>query len=67
MKALSPMQNLSLLINKAKTQEELDRIEKQYPKAFDHEGGLKWCLANARNTVRHIETIRYYCQTYAKN
>lgn len=67
MKTLSPMQNISLLINSATTQEGLDEIEKIYPKAFDHEGGLKWCLSNARKTIRHIETIKYHCRTHLQN
>jgi len=59
--------NLSYEINKARSMSELDAIERDYPSAFDHPGGLRLCLEMARKTLRHIETLRNTCKFYNQN
>lgn len=68
-----PLKNLELTkelryqIQMCRTQEELDRIVRRNKSSIHEHSYLSFIVENTRRVIRHIETIKYHCQTHLQN
>lgn len=67
MNNLELTRDLRYQIQMCKSQSELDTVIKHNRRAIHEHSYMKFVVENTRRVIRHIETIKYHCQTHLQN